>query len=571
MQSPHVVLWQGRPLLVATLDVDLRGADAWNPGVRSIVERNDLRYFVLSYLPGRMEWGLGISPKLMMCLHQWLSGYGVPLALVDDLTGQSPLVPTPLERWGPVGPREWTYWLPAHLDEFAPGVWLALPAALTTGSASTIGEVYAAAAPLGGDGETNEGKGIAETLWTEGRLKVLLGIPDRLRCGAGQQTGLLLGAHSGALSWETLGAGLRKACESLGIDYVEESVSRQILVRFDNSTGDRSLPPERYFGRRFVISDVGSLSWRKLTCPCPTCLSKRDWQGVWQTLWLCFIGTFLCILWPYLFFRAAKRLWDRLTDVWLAKRYWRARLWPLYFVNWLRSRKAFPRTRDRGGDELRRYVLHLEQRRSDEWDFWYPVPLYRSDVPGECAGYGDFVAVAAALQRLGECVCPVADDWDDLFRRLSGKTSLEAVRQPRENRLKQLVGWSTVVRTRDLRWVSACLVASGPHSAFAKRILKRGVDPWAIPFLHGTLVIVDGQKARLLTRGGRLARLLDRLRTSSAYRKVLAGRVRAIAFHYHYVAVGSRWSELFLCALRRAATATGGSLRVASPHTTDRS
>ena len=179
--------------------------------------------------------------------------------------------------------------------------------------------------------------------------------------------------------------------------------------------------------------------------------------------------------------------------------------------------------------------------------------------------------VAAALQELGDCVCAVATGWEDLFLRLSGKTSLAAVRQPRSSRAERSAAWSTVATTRDLRWISACLTASGPHTGFGARALRRGVDPWSIPFLHDSIVVVDGRWAHRLVSAGRLARLLYALRHPHAYRRALSRRVRAIAFHHHYVAVAQEYNDMFLCTLWRAAATVGVSCHLRTPTPADES
>ncbi len=398
--SPRTtVTWQGRPLVTVTLDVDLRCADAWGPGVRRALDVDGLRYFVLSYLPGRWEWGLGLSPRLMMCLYNWLSRLGTPFTLADDLRGKSRLIPAPLERWGPVGPREWTYWLPGHrdgldavwdpsLERFVDlghppssdvwGLWLALPAALGTSSAPDLDQVYRAVGLLSGRPKAaNEDPEQPRSLWTEGRVIILLGVPNRLLCRVGQQTGLLLGAYTEAAGWETLGAALSKACQSLGIDYVEETPSRPVEVRFQTGSENLLLPLERYYGRRLVAVDFSSLTWRDVTCPCRFCWIRRHyWHVFSRNLMLFLLRALTCFLWPFLLVAAAKYLWDRLADVLLVRNYWDARVWPFSCVNWFKGRAAFRPAADCSARQPRFYVLHLERRLSEEWGFWQPLSLY---------------------------------------------------------------------------------------------------------------------------------------------------------------------------------------------------
>ncbi len=535
MRRANIVAWAGQPILVATPDVNLKNLRVWPWNlIGAALGQKGNQFFVLSYLRGPQEWGHGLHPRLMECLYRWLSVFGSPFAVVDHPYVRWP-VPVPLQPWGPVGAGERSYWWPYCTGAYAahevrvPGQ----TSPLALGTVSTCDAEAFCHAWLKWMERTDKN---ADSCPQPDLLLVLPGLDS-----------VFLGAYrEETLRWPRLAAALRETCELFRITFVEEGPHRPVVVRPGMSRLKVEGPGQCQIAPCLVVRDIDAPSAyhdgskdavhrSSLHGRAPRSLSElaaavteatRDL--LLELAWM-FVYALSCLVTPIFLPCVARRLW-------------RAGAFPFRLLNRCKNWRAFPSRAIRSDRTICRYMVALRVPRGDRGR------LRRMDY------YADAVVLAAALLQLGSVVCTLERRVAHLFLRLSGRTSLEAVRQPPTISVQRVVGWCRVMETEDLRWSALALQTFGLYDTIADFM---GLSNWATPFLRDVAVVADERRAQSLLRRGYLARLVYTLRHWRAYRRVLASRVRAIAFDGCFVAVSGRYRGLFVQTLERVAHALG--------------
>ncbi len=556
-----VVAWNGQPMLVATPHTDLGSVKAWP--WQLVGEDIDLRgmcFFVLCYVPGSREWGAGIHPRLMGCLHRWLSAFGSAFAVVGFPHLRWP-IPVPLEPWGPIGALECEYWYPECSQAYAsPRVGLRIPdltMPLALGTISTEDIENFCHAWL----KRKEQK--PATRYSPARADIVLVPPERL---AGR---LLLGAYRGdVLEWAALAAALREACNTSGITYVEEGLNQPVILQPALCDQKGATVTDRYIAPRVVVRNIDTPPARRRPKGDVSSPGNRNGNllrllarlanapiGSGSTVVKTLVSTVPWLLMAGLGYVVASFL-RPLAWPFLATKFWRARICPSRLINRLQNRFAFPRDAMSSQQIVCRCVL------------FSLVPEAGHD-PSPCISYRltlpEGLVLASALLKLGEFVCPVSPQVADLFVRLSGRSSLEVVRRPGNTRAEGAEGRSWIMKSADLRWLGAVLPTLELYDTVA---YVAGASEWRTPFLRDVVVVADGRRARGFLSGDHLTRLLYALRDWTAYCRVFARSIRAIAFRgsdTHYcVAVAKCYRDLFLKTLRSAAHVLGMDFEIES-------